>query len=266
MSASISWNSPDIVRDGLVLYLDASTSNSYNRYSSAGIWKDVNGNNVTGSLINGPTFSSDIASSINFDGIDDYFEVTNRNTNLEFQPTQPYSAFCWFKGPQITHACLISNLQASSAFPGWDIWFDNDTSPNTIAMHLISTLAGNNGIKVVVNYNYSSNQNKWIHFGYTYNGSCPTNVSDTLNSINFYFNGILYTSGKNSTALAGFNTSSETISYSSNQRFRVASRWALGSVVQQSAVGVSRVEVYNRALSASEVLQNYNATKGRFGL
>jgi len=35
---------------------------------------------------------------------------------------------------------------------------------------------------------------------------------------------------------------------------------------QYMSGSISIIQIYNRALSASEVLQNYNATKGRFGL
>ena len=64
----------------------------------------------------------------------------------------------------------------------------------------------------------------------------------------------------------GFNISSETITYDTNQRFRVASRWVSGTSNSPVSATIPSALVYNRILSAAEILQNYNATKTRFGL
>lgn len=247
--------------NGLVLSLDAANPKSYPGTGTA--WNDlVSSNNST--LINGPTFNSANGGSIVFDGVNDYAEVSARNTALEFQPTQPYSVFTWFRIASLTSQAIVANMDnISGTYPGWDLWF-NDT--NTIAMHLISSW-NTNAIKIKVDFNYSNYLNRWINFGYTYNGSCPTTSETSLSSVNFYFNGVLYTSGKLVADLAdGFNTSSETINYNSNQRFRVASRWSSGGASSQSAVTIPTVQIYNRTLSAQEVGQNYNATKARFDL
>jgi hypothetical protein len=68
-----------IVTDGLVLALDAADRNSY--VGGSTVWNDVSGNNYTGSLVNGPTFSNN---SIVFDGVDDYVDCGLST----FQPTQ----------------------------------------------------------------------------------------------------------------------------------------------------------------------------------
>lgn len=254
-----------IVTDGLVLCLDAADRNSYP--GSGTTWSDLSGNTNTGTLTNGPTFSSANGGNIVFDGTNDYVEMTTRNTALEFQPSQPYSAFAWFKGPTAQQTALIANMDnISGTYPGWDIWFNNGSTANTLAMHLISSWSGN-AIKLRVDYNFTTYLNQWIYFGYTYDGSCPTTAGTSLTSVNFYFNGSLYTTGKAmGDGTDGFNTSSETITYNANQRFRVASRWASGAAGSPASVTIPSVQVYNRVLSATEVLQNYNVTKARFGL
>jgi hypothetical protein len=68
------WRGPDIVSDGLVLYLDAGSPNSY-RPDFGTTWKDMSGFNNSGSLINGPTYSSANGGSIVFDGVDDYIST-----------------------------------------------------------------------------------------------------------------------------------------------------------------------------------------------
>lgn len=253
-----------IVTNGLVLALDAADRNSY--ISGSTTWFDVSGNNNNGTLTNGPTFSSTNGGAIVFDGTNDYVEMTTRNTNLEFQPTQPYSVFTWFRGPVAQSGAVVANMNGNSPFPGWDLWFNNSSTANTIAMHLISSWSAN-AIKIRVDFNYAANLNQWINFGYTYDGSCPTTSGTSLTSVNFYLNGSLYTTGK---AMAdstdGFNTSSETITYDTNQRFRVASRWVSGTSNSPVSATIPSALVYNRILSAAEILQNYNAQKTRFNL
>jgi len=254
-----------ISTNGLVLSLDAADRNSYP--GSGTTWRDLSGSGNTSALTNGPTFSSQNGGSISFDGTNDYVELTTRNTNLEYQPTQPYSCFVFYKSPLLgTSAALIANMESATPIPGWDIWFNNLSTANTIAMHLISNWP-TNAIKVKVDYNFENYANQWVFFGYTYNGSSPANTTDSLNSVNFYLNGNLYTSGKSmESGTDGFNTSSETITYNVNQRFRLASRWLSGTATSQAQCAIANVNIYNRSLIASEVEQNYNALKGRFNL
>ena len=63
------WRGPNIVKDGLVLYLDAGSATSYSPYNSGNIWKDISGNNAHCNLINSPTWNSN--GYFSFDGIDD---------------------------------------------------------------------------------------------------------------------------------------------------------------------------------------------------
>ena len=71
--------SPKIVTDGLVLYLDAANTKSY--VSGSTTWNDISRTNINGTLVNGPTFSSDGGGSILFDGSNDYVQI-NYGGNL----------------------------------------------------------------------------------------------------------------------------------------------------------------------------------------
>ena len=76
----------NIVKDGLVLDLDAAKRDSYP--GSGTFWKDISGGGGNGTLINGPTFSSGNGGSIVFDGVDDYVNIPNNNspiTNLTYE-------------------------------------------------------------------------------------------------------------------------------------------------------------------------------------
>ena len=251
---------PQIVTSGMVLNLDAGYTASYPNVGTS--WYSINSGS-TGTLTNGPTWNNlGPESNFSFDGTNDYYELTNRDTSLEFQPNQPYSCFVVFKSPtSASFGALIANMVGNDPYPGWDIYFNNASITNTISMHLISSWF-TNAIKVAVDYNYSAFSNRWLSFGYTYDGSTPTTSAATLNSVDFYLNGNLYNTNKklgqptigNGT---GFTASSTTITYNSNQRFRVASRWSSGSWSSGSQNSVAKVFIYNRKLTQSEFFQNH---------
>ena len=76
------YRGPNIVTDGLVLVLDAANPTSY--ISGSTTWRDLSGNNNSGSLVNGPTFNSVNGGSIVFDGSNDYVEISPVNASSQF--------------------------------------------------------------------------------------------------------------------------------------------------------------------------------------
>lgn len=263
MFSALAFSSPSIVTRGLILNYNVSDRTSCRPGST--VLNDLSGNNNNSVLNNGPTFDSTNGGFLSFDGTNDYGEITTRNTALEFQPTQPYSIFVWFRGPASQTSAIISNMDGASPNTGWDIYF-NSSLANTIATHLISSWP-TNAFKVLVTYNFTNNLNSWINFGVTYDGSCPTTAGGVLNSINFYWSGSLYTTGKAmADATDGFNSSSETTTYNTSQRFRVASRWASGVANTQATVSIANALIYNRVLTAQEIRENFEAQRSRFGV
>jgi hypothetical protein len=79
-----------IVRDGLVLELDAGNTNSYPGSGTA--WTDLSGNNYNGTLTNGPTFNSANGGGIVFDGTNDSV-VGNNNLNSQITTAITISVF-----------------------------------------------------------------------------------------------------------------------------------------------------------------------------
>jgi hypothetical protein len=78
----------NIIKSGLVLSLDAANARSYP--GSGTTWTDLSGNNNSGSLVNGPTFSSANGGNLIFNG-------TNQYTSFSYQqPAQSStSSFTW---------------------------------------------------------------------------------------------------------------------------------------------------------------------------
>ena len=67
------WRGPNIVKEGLVLYLDAASGTSYSPYTSGNTWRDISGNGNNGT-VNGATLTDDrngnSGSAYYFDGND----------------------------------------------------------------------------------------------------------------------------------------------------------------------------------------------------
>ena len=82
---------PKIVRDGLVLALDAADRNSY--ISGSTTWTDLSGNGNTGTLTNGPTYSSANGGSLVFDGSNDYVDIPY----LLLSGSQDFTVNIWIK-------------------------------------------------------------------------------------------------------------------------------------------------------------------------
>jgi hypothetical protein len=265
-------HSPRIVTDNLILYLDAANSKSYPGTGTS--VNDLSASQSNATMINGVTYNTGNLGNFSFVAANDtYMEISNRISNLEFQPTQPYSVFCWIYNlpSNSSGSAIFSNMGPSPSFTGWDFWKQNAT---TIAMHLISdwsnlNQANRTAMKVNIDFDYANNTvGKWAHIGYTYDGSCPTNETDMVNSVNFYLNGNLLTGTKTNgaTPAVGFLSSTETTSYNPDQRFRIASRWALGASSSDTTFDLSNITIYDRVLTLQEIQQNFNAVRGRFGI
>lgn len=250
-----------IVQSGLVLNLDAGVSSSYPGFGTT--WYDLSGSNNHVTLNNGPTFSSTNSGIITFDGANDYGEVVTRNTNLEFQPNSSFTLCVWIKTTNTPGVgAIIANMFNAGPYPGYDLWFNSN---NQIACHLIQTWSAD-AIKVRIEYPYTNFTSKWNYVCVSYNGSTPLTVESTLDSINFYTDGALNTTGKLLDGTDGFNANPTTITYNTSQRFRIASRWTSNAITSGIQGSIPSVMVYNKALTAAEIKQNFNATRNRYGI
>jgi predicted outer membrane repeat protein len=230
---------PKIITNGLVLYLDAANRNSYP--GSGTTWTDLSGNNNNFTLVNGPTFSSGNMGSILFDGTNDYVDAVNTGTTFQFANVT-FTVSLWIKTTSSTGGVIISK-GATASTAGWLFQFD---SSGTVS----GTTKGSDGTNT---YNRTStatvNNNIWRNIVSVYTTNTTTLGSNT---ISIYIDGVL-SNGTGTLGGAVYATTTDTIQIG---RRPTGAYWS-GSV--------SNIQIYNRALSATEVLQNYNATKSRFG-
>jgi hypothetical protein len=231
-----SLGGPSIVTSGLVLHLDASNIKSYSGTGST--WYDRSGNlnggvvnNVT--LANGPTFSSLNSGSIGFDGINDWCYTT------------PFS---------------LTSSTNSLSFNFW-VRISGTTSFN-------QTLIGKDGYGFPHLFIARTNSSDNIRFNWEQG---PSQISNFFTGTNNLWTNIQITAVYGSPSNAKFykNGSYIDIMLGGYQNFPYTNSPAnIGGVGYGNWLtgNIASVQIYNRELSATEVLQNYNATKSRFGL
>jgi len=223
-------NGPNIATSGLAQCLDAADRNSYP--GSGTTWTDLTANGNSGTLTNGPTFDSANGGSIIFDGVNDFVSCGDI-------PVAYLTISVWVYKTSSTANQGICGRNSNR----YAIAQINNTLQTYIRVPATNTIYSDTGYVIPLN--------EWTNITYTYNDTQLSNAQTA------YVNGTsIFTataSGSMSTArvrdgafLVGYNNDSNLLSY-----------WG-GRIAQ--------VQVYNRGLTQSEVLQNYNTQKSRFGL
>ena len=225
------FSGPNIVENGLVLALDAADKNSY--VGSGTSWKDLSGNGYTGTLINGPTFSNINGGSILFDGTNDYVVSSNFTPNFS---TKTLSG--WVKLSSVSQqGGGVVTLQSTDGL-SFDAIVYNEIAQG-----------------------WGFGSNGFSRTGWS--GVSETSTSVWVNIVATYENSN-YRMYRNGTLILTL-TSFGALNFNFNSNVQLAYRH-LGGGSAFLAGNIANALVYNRALSATEVLQNYNATKSRFGL
>jgi hypothetical protein len=238
-----------IVTDGMVLNLDAGNTASYPGTGTT--WTDISlrknnwtpnnlsvansflgGNN--GTLVNGPTYSSTNGGSIVFDGSNDYarttsLPLTGNETNLTLS--------CWYKPAN-------TNTTRSILAIG-----DETAGRRRLLLQRNGQIEANGSFADFISSSSVLSANSWCNIVIVY-------TSLTVSSgIKLYFNG---------TEISGSGSFGATLNAFTNTACTVCGNNA--TVPTENAAGnIAQASIYNRALSASEVSQNYNALVGRFG-
>jgi hypothetical protein len=236
------FRGPNIVTDGLVLALDAANSKSY--VSGSTTWFDLSGNNNSGSLINGPTYSSANNGTLILNGSNQNIS-SNVGTSLNIDTTVSITLSCWIKytASATNYTGLIAKGFAGSPNAGFQmLLYTNKLSCELAAGSgvFVGPLIGLLGTT-------SLNTGRWFNTVLTINRS--------TNTVSAYVNGVL--------------ESSQTTTSVSTSNLTSVSNLLIG-VEQNSSLffngSIANVQIYTRALSAEEIFQNYNGQKSRFNL
>jgi hypothetical protein len=221
------------ITSGIVLSLDAGNVASYP--GTGVIWSDLSENGNTGTLTNGPIYNSSNSGYITFDGTDDHV-LGNISTSFF---TGAHTISCWFYNRSVV---------------GWASPFSNNTTNNGCSILTFSgtgtflgaNQAGINTTTIGVELG-SDHINRWIYATIVYSGV----TSGSVVTVYAY---------KNDTLLTGGGTLYWNLSTSSS--YYIGRHYSGGHYINGH---IANVSVYNRALTASEIEQNYNSLKGRFG-
>jgi len=223
---------PSVVTDGLVLCLDAGNPRSYSGSGTA--WTDLSGRGNNGTLTNGPTYSSANGGAIVFDGTDDGATI----------------------GKSVSQ-CGLTTWQQT-----WCIWFRRTANAATFD-HVWGALGFQSGIvfdsstDVVMRWHYYVTD--WnTHYKTSVRINMPLNTWKYVCGVLDNSGGkmILYENGKQITSFT-----ITTMAQPWNGTVRIA-----GGGYGNAPIDVACSSAYNRALSAAEVAQNFNALRGRFGV
>jgi hypothetical protein len=219
------------VSNGLVLCLDAANKRSYPGTGTT--WTDLSGNSNNFSLINGPTFSNTNLGNIVFDGADDYLLISS----LVWDYNVNFTIQFWF------------NTNSLGGVNGYGLFFNGNTGLNTNRVQI----AGDSNGSIYLNTVGSSVGDDFVS-------------AAGLVTVGKWFNfAAVRNSGVITTYLNGTSVASGNVNYSVSQQSNLYVGFVLSSGALWYLNGrMSSILINNRALSATEVLQNYNATKSRF--
>jgi hypothetical protein len=200
-------------------------------------WYDQGGNSRNATLVNNPTFNS---------SQNGYFHFTDTSFQYAVTPVVPslsnWTVEAWYRPTKSLTGKVTAvitnefNLTTSINYS-----FGNNNAPGSF------TLAGgfyNSAWRTTTGF--SPNLNTWYQGAVTYNGSVITQYNNA--------------------------TSQSTLSYvgtpQSGGTVRIARRWDESATTAGNFFDgdISIIRIYNIALSPSQILQNYNAIKGRYGL
>ena len=216
-----------VVTTGLQLYLDAGNASSYSGSGTA--WNDLSGNGRNGTLTNGPTYSSDNGGSIVFDGSNDFVQCTGSLT--------------------VTAATFVTWIRRNGNQGQYDgILFSRGTTTTTGMDFQVSNQIG-------YTWNDAGNTYGWQSGLIVPDATwCMIAVSVTSTAATAYL-----------CQASGITTATNTVSHTSSliddikiARDEFSTRYFTGNI--------AIAQLYNIALSAGQIAQNFAADRGRFGV
>ena len=241
---SVSYN-PKIVTDGLVLYLDAANSRSYP--GSGSTWYDLSGNSRNASLFNGYAYSTDKSGIIDFNTTDDTYATIPHDSTISnevFGTSVNFTLSAWFViDTYINYSCFIQKATSGSySNTTAGLWSE---ATNRLKF-VMGSNEGSNPAGSNLQISYTATPGTWYNM---------VGVADGTNA-KLYINGIQQGSSVNIASTITRTRSENTASITIGRR-------SINNTPECDGK-IATISVYNKGLTASQVLQNYNAHKARF--
>lgn len=231
---------PGVVTNGLVLCLDAGNTKSYP--GSGTTWTDLSGNGNNGTLVNTPTYNT--SGYFDFDYTQSENVTFSNTSSLQFLNRLPYTLEAWVyptRNPGANNWTGIFDREsnAGSGRDGYNLYFLGSVGTDTYFFTERFTSGTYNQSSVTLSQ--SITVNNWHHIVGTYDGT----------TLSLYRNGSLVGTPATTTGNITNTSKSLTIGVRGGNYF---------------GGRISNTKIYNRALTTTEIQQNFNALRGRFGV
>ncbi len=238
-------HSPRIITDGLVLCVDAANKRSYPGTGTT--WTDLAGENdgtLTNMETDGTDFSSANGGSLVFDGSDEYVTVPD-SPELRFSTAMSLCGWVYSDGTSaIQTLCAKGGSTSGASSREWRVGLHNNS--DSYSQNYMQVLIGRSDSNwgVVWYPAITLPFTTWMYICVSWTGAGVYLYKDGIRVASTSYSGTI-NSGTTNVLLAACHDS-----YNNPVRILDGK--------------ISHVQIYNRALTADEILQNYNATRGRF--
>ena len=227
--------SPSIITDGRRLHLDVGNPRSYPGEGT--IWYDASGNGNIATFTNGPVYTSGTNGYFTFDGVDDFASIAN-STSLQVADT--FTINSWVYPTNLSGRYGIFSTRTNNAAGSWQLEVGTaNAGTGRVAVTGVGTW-------IFESVNNAVTINNWFNVCFVK----PNNATQ---------GGTLYVNG---TSIGSVVTTAYTIL--NNNDNKVIAQGSSGS--QLFPGRISHVSLYNVALTADQVTQNFNAFRGRYGV
>jgi hypothetical protein len=224
------------VNSGCIFAIDSANYKSYNSGSAPDDVVNLVNNTATGSLQNGTSYTN---GSWDFDGTDDYIEFGDL-TQLNFTDVSTFTISFWVNS--VGTEGVITNKMFFNNQGGWQFYHTGGRYIFTLRDGFTIVQPRTNTIKT---------DNIWYNVVATYDGS------QTTAGAKIYVNGVIDTKDVAGDGVGVPNYNTATLELGKGG----------GAAIEAVLDGkISQLKIYNRALTADEVAQNYNTNKKRYGI
>ena len=235
------FSDPALITDGLILNYDFGSAETYPGVGTNA--QNLVGTGYTGALTNSPAYSTLAGGSLTFNGTNTYISSADPGLLV------PFTMNVWVYFNSLSGWQTFIGQDTSTAVPRGRFYFQranlNSVPDNIIAGRVNFSLIKSDGNVWVVNSQANPSLSTWTNYTVV--------VSSTQMSL--YQNGILQESLSGTLSL---QPGTGSITYGVG--------WYDSILADYSNLNMSSVQIYNRALSESEIAQNFNNMRNRFGI
>lgn len=240
-----------LVTSNLIMHLDASNTSSYNYDVGGSTWNDLTNNNLDATLVNGAGFTWQISQNTDahfvFDGVDDHANVAH-DSRLSLSTTQIKTFQLWIKFDSaaftVNDSVIVNKISGSFNFDGYTLRLNSNGS-----MRMVTN--GGSIAKSTVGHISKFVANTW------YFVTVHSAINNTANSTRVFVN---------SNTTPYIDTAHGTDSYNEGNVLSFGMPGASTGGTYLKSGRIAAFYFYDKQLSTSEIAQNFDATKSKFGI